>query len=150
MFTGYLRDVTERKRGEQALRSLADEQAALRRVATTVASEADQARVFEVVTQEVGRLLGANTSNMVRFEPDGTAIVMGGWSTGGTRNVPVGTHIALDGPTVAAEILRSGRPQRNDNYDGVPGSTADAAARARLPLLRRRADQARRAGCGAR
>ncbi len=125
LFTGYLRDVTERKRGEQALRSLADEQAALRRVATTVASEADQARVFEVVTKEVGRLLGANTSNMVRFEPDGTAIVMGGWSTGDTRNVPVGTHIALDGPTVAAEILRSGRPQRNDNYDDVPGTTAD-------------------------
>ena len=42
LFTGYLRDVTERKRDEQALRSLADEQAALRRVATAVASEADE------------------------------------------------------------------------------------------------------------
>src|SRR5215218_5491160 len=77
LFTGFLRDITERKRSEQALRALADEQAALRRVATIVASEADQERVFAVVTEEVGRLLGAHTSNMIRFEPDGTALVLG-------------------------------------------------------------------------
>jgi PAS domain S-box-containing protein len=125
LFTGYVRDVTERKRGEHALRSLAAEQAALRRVATTVASEADQERVFAVVTEEVGRLLGAHTSNMIRFEPDGSAIVMGGWSTGDVRNVPVGTHVALDGPTVAARILRSGRPERADSYDGMTGTTVE-------------------------
>jgi PAS domain S-box-containing protein len=125
MFTGYLRDVTERKRAELALRSLVEEQAALRRVATIVASEADQARVFAVVTEEVARLLGAHTSNMIRFEPDGGAVVMGGWSTGDVRNVPVGTHVALDGPTVAARILQSGRPERADSYDGMTGSTVE-------------------------
>jgi PAS domain S-box-containing protein len=125
VFTGYLRDVTDRKRDELALRTLAAEQAALRRVATTVAREADPAQVFAVVTEEVGRLLGANTSNMVRFEPDGTAVVTGGWSTGHVRNVPVGDRVALDGPTVAARILRSGRPERIDSYEGVPGSTAE-------------------------
>jgi PAS domain S-box-containing protein len=125
VFTGYLRDVTERKRAEESLRSLVEEQAALRRVATTVAREADQARVFAVVTEEVGRLLGAQTSNMVRFEPDGSAVVTGGWSTGEVRNVPVGTRIELDGPTVAARIARSGRPERGDTYEGMPGSTAE-------------------------
>jgi PAS domain S-box-containing protein len=125
LFTGYLRDVTERKRDELALRTLADEQAALRRVATTVASEADEAQVFAVVTEEVGRLLGAQTSNMLRFEPDGSAIVTGGWSIGGMRNVPVATRVALDGPTVAARIQRSGRPERGDSYEGMPGSTAE-------------------------
>ncbi|HWM12180.1 MAG TPA: PAS domain S-box protein, partial [Solirubrobacteraceae bacterium] len=125
LFTGFLRDVTDRKRDEQALRTLAAEQAALRRVATTVASEADQARVFEVVTEEVGRLLGAQTSNMVRFEPDGTGVVAGGWSTGGARNVPVGTQVELDGPTVAALIRRTGLPQRVDDYSRTPGNTAE-------------------------
>jgi PAS domain S-box-containing protein len=125
LFTGYLRDVTDRKRDEEALRSLAAGQAALRRVATTVASEADEARVFAVVTEEVGRLLGAHTSNMVRFEPDGSAVVTGGWSIGTTRNVPVGTRVALDAPTVAARILGSGRPERVDSYDGMTGSTPD-------------------------
>jgi len=125
IFTGYLRDVTERKRHEAALRALVEEQAALRRVATTVAAETEQARVSAVVTEEVGRLLGAQTSNMVRFEPDGTAVVTGGWSTGAVRNVPVGTRVALDGPTVAARIQRSGEPERTDSYEGVTGATAE-------------------------
>jgi PAS domain S-box-containing protein len=125
LFTGYLRDVTDRRRDEQALRTLAAEQAALRRVATTVASETDQARVFEVVTEEVGRLLGAQTANTIRFEPDGSGVVVGGWSTGGSRNVPVGTRVALDGPTVAALIRDTAAPQRVDDYSRTPGSTAE-------------------------
>ncbi len=125
LFTGYLRDVTRRKRDEQALRSLAEEQAALRRVATTVASAADQERVFAVVTEEVGHLLGAATANMVRYEPDGTGIVVGAWSTGDVQTVPLGTAVALDGQTVAARILRTGRPERLDSYEGLSGSTAD-------------------------
>ncbi len=129
LFTGYLRDAAERKRHEQALRSLADEQAALRRVATTVASEAEQERVFAVVTEEVGRLLGGQTSNMVRYEPDEAAVVVGAWSTGAARSVPVGTRITLDGPTVAARILRSGRPERLDSYEGVTGSTVELLRR---------------------
>src|SRR5215207_169065 len=124
LFTGFLRDITERKRSEQALRALADEQAALRRVATIVAGEAPEERVFAVVTEEVGRLLGAHTANMVRFEADGTALVLGGWSTGSLRSVPVGTRASLDGPTVAARILRSGLPERVESYAGMEGSTA--------------------------
>ena len=125
LFTGYLRDVTERQRNELALRTLAAEQAALRRVATAVASEADPARVFEVVTEEVGRLLGADTANMIRYEPDETAVVAGGWSTGGAGNVPVGTSGGLDGPTVASKIWRSGRPERVDDYSELSGGLAD-------------------------
>ena len=123
-FTGYVRDATRRKRDEQALRSLAEEQAALRRVATAVASGADQEYLFEHVTEEVGRLLGANSSNTLRFEPDGSGIVVGAWSTGGVAAVPLGTREALDGPTVGTQILRSGRPARVDSFEGMEGSTA--------------------------
>ena len=42
--------------------------------------EHDPQRVFAVATEEVARLLGAATSNMVRFEDDGTATVEGAWS----------------------------------------------------------------------
>jgi PAS domain S-box-containing protein len=125
LFTGYLRDVTARKRDEQALRSLLDEQAALRRVATTVASEADQETVSAVVTEEVGRLLGGHTANMVRYTPDGWAVVTGGWSTGAARNVPVGTRGPLGGSTLASLIYRSGRPERIDSYEGLTGTMAD-------------------------
>jgi PAS domain S-box-containing protein len=123
-FTGYVRDVTHRKRDEQALRTLAEEQAALRRVATTVAGGADQEWLFTHVTEEVGRLLGANSSNTLRFEPDGTGVVVGAWSTAGVAAVPLGTREALDGPTVGTQILRSGRPARVDSFEGMEGSTA--------------------------
>jgi PAS domain S-box-containing protein len=119
LFTGYLRDVTERKRNEQALRTLADEPAALRRVATVVASAADQGQVFSVVTEEVGHLLGAATSNMVRYEPDGTATVAGAWSTGDVRAVPVGTPVALD----------EHRPTRSSRAPHVARSAAGALSR---------------------
>jgi PAS domain S-box-containing protein len=125
LFTGYLRDVTERRRDEAALRTLAEQQAALRRVATTVASEAEAERVFAVVTEEVGRLLGAQTANMVCYEPDGGGLVVGAWSTGDVQTVPLGTHVALDGGTVAARIRRSGRAERLDDYAGLEGTTAE-------------------------
>ncbi|MBI5106188.1 MAG: PAS domain S-box protein [Solirubrobacterales bacterium] len=125
LFTGFIRDVTERRRDEQALRSLAEEQAALRRVATVVAGAAGPERVFATVTEEVGRLLAAQTSNMVRYERDGTAVVVGEWSSGDVRAVPLGTPVALDGDTVAARIRRSGRPERLDSYEGMTGSTAE-------------------------
>ena len=81
--------------------------------------------MFAVVTEEVGHLLHAHTSNMCRFEPDGTGMVVGAWSTGGVQAVPVGTHVALDGTTVAALIRRSGRPERVDTYEGIEGTTAE-------------------------
>ena len=49
---------------EAAQHALADEQAALRRVATLVAGDAPPSRVFEQVTEEVGRLLGLPGANV--------------------------------------------------------------------------------------
>jgi PAS domain S-box-containing protein len=126
LFCGYLRDVTERKRAEKALRRLADEQAALRRVATVVAAETEPARVFDVVTEEVGRVLGAQTSNMVRYDGKGAAAVVGGWNAEGVRSVPVGDWVKLDGDTVAARVWRTKAPARVDSYDGMEGTLAES------------------------
>ena len=123
-FTGFLRDITARKRDEQALRSLADEQAALRRVATTVAGEPDEAEVFAVVAEEVGRLLGAESANLVSYQPEGPALMAGAWSAPGMPSVPVGSPVDVDGPTVIARIHRSGTPERVESYEGLPGKTA--------------------------
>jgi len=56
---------------------LLDEQAALRRVATLVARGADRLGVFAAVTEEVGRLLGADLANLIRFEGNHGTIVGG-------------------------------------------------------------------------
>jgi PAS domain S-box-containing protein len=125
LFTGYLRDVTDRRRADAELRELAIEQAALRRVATIVASEGEQGRVFSAVTEEVGRLLGAHSANMVRYEDGPWGTVVGGWSAAGTPAVEVGGRVSLDGETAAARVRRTGRAARVDSYDGLAGDLAE-------------------------
>jgi signal transduction histidine kinase len=111
--------------GSSAVQLLLDEQAALRRVATLVAGTSDPRRIFATVTEEVGRLLGAHTANMVRYRHDGTADVIGGWNEPGVPSVPVGALLQLDGDTLAPKICRSGQPERVDDYDGITGSLAE-------------------------
>ena len=107
------------------VQALLDEQAALRRVATLVASGGDPARMFTSVTEEVGRLLGAQTANLVRYRHDGTADVIGGWNEPGVPSVPVGTRLVLDGETLTPKICRSGLPERVDDYSGLTGTLAE-------------------------
>jgi len=108
-----------------AVQALLDEQAALRRVATLVASAGDPARVFSTVTAEVGGLLAAQTANMVRYRHDGTADVIGKWNEPGVPSVPVGARLELDGETLAPKICRSGQPERVDDYSGLTGRLAE-------------------------
>jgi len=58
---------------------LAEEQAALRRVATLVAAGAPSAEVFDAVTAEVAALIPADSSALTRFEADGTFTPLSGW-----------------------------------------------------------------------
>src|SRR5205814_4017556 len=100
IFCGYLRDVTERRRAEHALQGMAEEQAALRRVATAVAAEVEPERLFALIAEEVGRALEARVGNILRFNGDGTAETMGVWSDG-AGTLEVGTTVALTGDTIA-------------------------------------------------
>ena len=111
-------------RSETSQRALADEQAALRRVATLVASGAPPSRLFEHVTEEVARLLGMPGASLMRYDGDRTATVVGAWSEDGKPSLPVGSTIDLDGDTVVAKVLRSGEPQRVDRYEDARGALA--------------------------
>ena len=94
-------------------------------MATIVASEGDQDRVFSAVTEEVGRLLGAHSANMVRFEEGELATVVGGWSADGSPAVEVGGTVPLDGDTATVRVKRTGRPARVDSYDHLTGDLAE-------------------------
>jgi heme exporter protein D len=61
----------EAEEAQAAQRRLADEHAALRRVATLVARGVPTPEIFERVTREVGLLCDADLARMERFEPDG-------------------------------------------------------------------------------
>src|SRR3954471_4535734 len=115
---------------EVAQRALADEQAALRRVATLVASEAPPSRVFAQVTEEVGRLLGLPGASVMQFDGAHSARVVGGWSEDGRRLLfPVGAALELDGDTVVAKVLRSGSAQRVERYEETSGALAETVRR---------------------
>jgi PAS domain S-box-containing protein len=138
---GAARDVTDRRRADAELREaqrmvegsrdelrvLAEEQAALRRVATLVAREASSAEVFAAVAEEVGRLLRVDSTALVRYESDATATLVGdlGEHDAGT---PVGSNVTLDRENVegniVALVLDTGRPVRIDDFAKVPGSAA--------------------------
>ncbi|HEY7076181.1 MAG TPA: PAS domain S-box protein [Solirubrobacteraceae bacterium] len=125
LFTGYIRDVTDRRAAETALRRLADDQAALRRVATLVAAGAERDAVFAAVTEEVGRALDAQMASLVRFLGDGTARLVGLWSDRVLRNMNLGVVVPTDGDTVSGRIVRTGRPARVDSYEGLGGQLAE-------------------------
>jgi signal transduction histidine kinase len=112
-------------RGE--LRGFAEEQAALRRVATLVARAVPPEEVFAVVTTEAGRLLTADVAFLTRYDPDGTEIVLGAWAGTGAPPVTVGTRVALGGRDVSSLVFQTGRSARIDGYADAAGPIADVA-----------------------
>jgi len=102
---------------------LADEHAALRRVATLVARGVPPSEVFAAVAREVGLLLGVDATHMARYEPDGTATAVAAWSSAG-NHVAVGTRVVLEGESVAGSVLRTGRPARMRGYEHASGTGA--------------------------
>ena len=105
---------------------LAEEQAALRRVATLVAEQPSPQEVFAAVTEEVGPLLGADLAAMHVFQGDGTARTIASWSAAGPM-LPIGTRLPLDGDSVTARIFQTEGPARIDSYVGITGETAEVA-----------------------
>jgi signal transduction histidine kinase len=100
------------------LRMLAEEQAALKRVAVTVATEATAERVFDVVTEEVARLVGADAANLVCFGPrPGQGLIVGKWSEPGVRIPSAGTLVRIEPGAALAEVARTGEPMRMATED---------------------------------
>jgi signal transduction histidine kinase len=108
----------------ERLEALLAEQSALRRVATLVAADPPPRRLFDSVCEELGRVLDVGSTDMLRYEDDGTATVVGAWTASGAPSFPVGTSVPVEGQTVTAKLYRSGRPERVDDYTDVGGELA--------------------------
>jgi signal transduction histidine kinase len=107
------------------LQALLAEQAALRRVATMVADRTPAPALFGRVVEELGELLEVKSTDMIRYEDDRFATVVGSWAASGTPSFPVGERIPVEGETVTAKLYRSGRPARVDDYNDVEGELAE-------------------------
>jgi GAF domain-containing protein len=111
------------------LRQLAEEQAALRRIATLVARGEPPEEVFAAVAEEVGRLLAVDFAILVRYDSQDTLEVVGTWTrTGAPAPTPVGGQLPLGGRNVTTLVYRTGRPVRID-YSDVSGVIGQVASR---------------------
>jgi signal transduction histidine kinase/PAS domain-containing protein len=135
-FAGLVAVALANTQARTELRALAEEQAALSRVALAVATETTSGRVFDVVTEEVARLFGSDAANLVRFTPDRhEAVVVGRWRAPGIEIEEVGATIPLDGGPVT-EVARTGAPARASIDDpGAPASLRQRLARFQLTSL---------------
>jgi signal transduction histidine kinase len=107
-----------------ALRAAADEQGALRRVATLVAASAAPSDVFAAVTEEIATVLGADATLLCRAESDGAAVVVGTW---GETTPGLGTRIPQGGTNLTTMVLETGRPARVESYADATGNAAEVA-----------------------
>jgi GAF domain-containing protein len=105
-----------------AISGLADEQAALRRVATLVARGIPAAELFSAVTEEVGRVLSAEFVHLIRYEPDDAATALAAFGTGPI--LPAGTRLQLGGKNVTTLVFETGRSARIDGYGDASGPFA--------------------------
>ena len=111
------------------LTRLAVEQGALRRVATLVAQAAAPDAVFAAVTTEIGLLVPADSTQIGRYERDGTVSSIASWSKPGT-DLPAIARWKLGGHNVTTLVAETGRPARIDNRaagTGEMGAEARAA-----------------------
>jgi signal transduction histidine kinase len=136
-FTELVATAISNAESRAGLARLAEQQAALRRVATLVARGVPPEDVFEAVTEEVVHLLGLDSAAMSRYESDGTMSTV--TISGRLKDVlPVGRRWSLGGKNVSTLVFETGRPARIDSY-------ADATDDLSVALL----DQGLRSAVGA-
>jgi signal transduction histidine kinase len=119
-FTELVATAIANTESQAGLARLAEEQAALRRVATLVARGTRPEDVFAAVTEELGPLFLADVAIMCRYEPDATFTIVAG-----TRAPPVGSRWPLGGKNVATLVFETGRAFRMDAFSDATGPIAD-------------------------
>jgi signal transduction histidine kinase len=141
---------------EEARAVLADERAALRRVAVQVAGQRPADELFIAVAKEVGNLLGVEAAMLLRYEADGSPTMVAGW---GAADHPgryrVSSAIRIAGVEWGELVAASDQPLAPDSEARIASFTelvataiANAQSRAELTASRARvvaaADDSRR------
>ena len=168
-FTDLVATAVSNTQAREELHRLADEQAALRRLATLVAEGAEPRQVFGAVCEETGRLFAATSVNLAHFTPDGFNVTIAGWSMRDVH-VPTGTRRPLEGDTINNVVRGTAAPGRCDSYENASGELAallrELGIRSEVgapvvvegrvwersspgPMSRSRCRRARRSGCRA-
>jgi len=123
-FTGLAATAIANAQARVELRGFAEEQAALRRVATLVAMAASPEEVLAAINEEAGRLLGTNYTVMARYDPDESRTIVAAWSSTGPA-FPLGHRMPLGGRNVPTLVFQTHRPARIDDREEASGPIAE-------------------------
>jgi PAS domain S-box-containing protein len=107
---------------------LAQEQRALRRVATLVAAEAPPERVYNAVSEECARVLEVRASAVFRYEGDDTATIVGRYGRDGVTAFQLGERLPAAENTTVGKVLTTGAPARIDDYTSLTGELPELMA----------------------
>ena len=126
-FTDLLATALASTQARMELAGVAEEQSALRRVATLVARAAPPEDVFRAVAAQIGRVLEVDFSALGRYDADGAATIVGAWATTGPGPVPAGVRMEHVGRNIHSLVYQTGRPARIDDCRDADGPGADLA-----------------------
>lgn len=111
-FTELVATAIANAQSRETLAQLADEQAALRRVAMLVAHDVTPSEIFSAVSDEVARVFDS-AAGVLRFE-HGSAVVFVGVAN---IDIPIGARWEFQEGMTSAEVYRTGRPARVEEVD---------------------------------
>jgi signal transduction histidine kinase len=125
-FTELLSTALRNTENRAQTRRLLEEQGALQRVATLVATGPSPAAVSRAVGEEVRELLGVSDAGVCRFDPDGASVLLAGVGENMGR-WPAGTRWPLDDVNSSSLVWRTGHPARldGDRWERAGGSLAE-------------------------
>jgi len=121
---GVARDVTARRRAEAERERLAEEQAALRRVATLVAQGASPDAVLDAVAAEMERLLLADGVAVGRYE-SGDEVTVVAHRSPEPQLAAVGTRLNYEGRNISELVRVTERPIRLEDLSEARGGFVD-------------------------
>ncbi len=121
-FTELVATAVANADAREQVTALAEEQAALRRVATLVAQNVPAGDLFAAVAREVGTLLGSDYAAMARFEDD-SVVTVGVWAADG-KHPPVPPRWQMQPGDPAATIADTRAPARWEDWSTIPGPIA--------------------------
>jgi PAS domain S-box-containing protein len=125
-FTDLMATAIANTESRAQVERLAEEQAALRRVATLVAERAAPEAVFDAVAGQLEGLLDADQVALDRFEP-GDEVTLLAYRGPPTPRLEIGARYSSEGESVTAVVRRTERPARFEQYEGADGAIADVS-----------------------
>jgi signal transduction histidine kinase len=83
---------------------LAEQQAALRRIATLVARGVDPSELFSAVVEEMTLCLHVRGAILLRYQPGGVAVLTAAYGEVGSTEISVGAQFSLEGGNVGGKV----------------------------------------------